>query len=102
VPLKVGEIIELIETNGWYLTREEMTNPVNGLGDLMTVLREADPATSGNRKQRVVLRLDEDLHRPVIAELHTFLVAEGVHPATALGWFTDSLAFATYHPEPGE
>lgn len=38
----------------------------------------------------------------VIAELHTFLVAEGVHPATALGWFTYSLAFATYHPEPGE
>jgi hypothetical protein len=38
----------------------------------------------------------------VIAELHTFLVAEGVHPATALGWFTDSLAFATYHAEPGE
>jgi hypothetical protein len=38
----------------------------------------------------------------VIAELHTFLGAEGVHPATALGWFTDSLAFATYHPEPGE
>jgi hypothetical protein len=37
----------------------------------------------------------------VVAELHTFLVAEGVH-ATALGWFTDSLAFATYHPEPGE
>jgi hypothetical protein len=29
-------------------------------------------------------------------------VAEGVHAATALGWFTDSLAFATYHPEPGE
>jgi hypothetical protein len=38
----------------------------------------------------------------VVAELHTFLVAEGVHPATALGWFTDSLAFATCHPEPGE
>jgi hypothetical protein len=38
----------------------------------------------------------------VIAELHTFLVAEGVHAATALGWFTDSLAFATYHPEPGK
>jgi putative transposase len=38
----------------------------------------------------------------MIAELHTFLVAEGVHPTTALGWFTDSLAFATYHPEPGE
>lgn len=28
----------------------------------------------------------------VIAELHAFLTAEGVHPATALGWFTDSLA----------
>ena len=38
----------------------------------------------------------------VIAELHTFLVAEGVHPTTALDWFTDSLAVATYHPEPGE
>jgi hypothetical protein len=38
----------------------------------------------------------------VIAELHTFLGAEAVHPAIALGWFTDSLAFATYHPEPGE
>jgi IstB-like ATP binding protein len=25
-----------------------------------------------------------------------------VHAAAALGWFTDSLAFATYHPEPGE
>jgi hypothetical protein len=38
----------------------------------------------------------------VIAELPTFLVAEGVQPAAALGWFTDSLACATYHPEPGE
>ena len=26
----------------------------------------------------------------------------GVHPATALGWFTDSLGFVTYHPGPGE
>jgi hypothetical protein len=25
-----------------------------------------------------------------------------LHPATALGWFTDSLGFATYHPGPGE
>jgi hypothetical protein len=29
-------------------------------------------------------------------------VAEGVHLATVLGWFTDSLGFATYHPGPGE
>lgn len=27
-------------------------------------------------------------------------LAAAPHPA--LGWFTDSLAFATYHPEPGE
>jgi hypothetical protein len=32
----------------------------------------------------------------VIAELHAFLIAEGVHPATTLGWFTDTLGFATY------
>jgi hypothetical protein len=38
----------------------------------------------------------------VIAELHAFLTAEGVHPATALGWFTGSLGLATCHPEPGE
>lgn len=38
----------------------------------------------------------------MIAELHPFLVADSVHPATTLGWFTDSLACATYHPEPGE
>jgi hypothetical protein len=37
-----------------------------------------------------------------LAELRAFLIAEGVHPATALGWFTDSLGFATYHPGPGE
>jgi len=36
----------------------------------------------------------------VIAELHAFLTAEGVHPATAVDWFTDSLGFAAYHPEP--
>jgi hypothetical protein len=38
----------------------------------------------------------------VLAELHAFLTAEGVHPATALGWFTSSLGFAAYHPELGE
>ena len=38
----------------------------------------------------------------VLAELRAFLTAEGVHPATALGWFTDSLGFGTYHPGPGE
>jgi hypothetical protein len=38
----------------------------------------------------------------VLAELRVFLMAEGVHPATALGWFTDSLGFATSHPGPGE
>jgi hypothetical protein len=35
-------------------------------------------------------------------ELRAFLLAEGVHPATVLGLFTDSLGFATYHPGPGE
>jgi hypothetical protein len=35
-------------------------------------------------------------------ELREFLIAEGVHPATVLDWFTDSLGFATYHPGPGE
>lgn len=38
----------------------------------------------------------------VIAELRAFVIAEGVHPATALGCFTDILGFATYHPEPGK
>jgi hypothetical protein len=38
----------------------------------------------------------------VLAELRAFLIAEGVHPATLLGWFTDSLGFATYHPGPDE
>ena len=38
----------------------------------------------------------------VIAERHAFLTAEGAHTATAVGWFTDSLGFAAYHPEPGE
>ena len=38
----------------------------------------------------------------VIAERHAFLTAEGAHPATAVGWFTDSLSLATHHPEPGE
>jgi len=38
----------------------------------------------------------------VLAELRAFLIAEGVHPATVLDWFTDSRGFATYHPGPGE
>ena len=38
----------------------------------------------------------------VLVELRVLLIAEGVHPATVLGWFTDSLGFATYHPGPGE
>jgi hypothetical protein len=37
----------------------------------------------------------------VIAELHALLTAEAAHPATAVDWFTNSLGFATYHPEPG-
>ena len=35
----------------------------------------------------------------MLAELHAFLTAEGVHPA-ARGWITSSLGFASYHPEP--
>jgi hypothetical protein len=31
---------------------------------------------------------DTNASRAVLAELHAFLTAEGVHPAIALGWFT--------------
>jgi hypothetical protein len=30
------------------------------------------------------------------------LTAERSHPATAVGWFTHGLGFATHHPEPGK
>jgi hypothetical protein len=35
---------------------------------------------------------------PGTSDFEAALIAEGVHPATALGWFTDGLGFATYHP----
>jgi hypothetical protein len=38
----------------------------------------------------------------VLAELHAFFATEGVHPATALAWISDSRGFAAYQPEPGE
>ena len=43
------------------------------------------------------------LIRFLLCTAHLSLVVRpGVHPATALGWFTDSLVFATIIPSPGE
>jgi hypothetical protein len=60
------------------------------------------PRRAGHRAAPALRTVLHHRQPTMLAELHAFLTAEGVHPATVVGWFTDSLGFATYRPEPGE